>query len=55
VLNVADDGVGFPAGVDFRNAGSMGLNLVVSLATQIRGSVAMERDAGTVFTVTFPG
>ncbi len=54
MLKVLDDGVGFPAGVDFRNAASMGLNLVVSLATQIRGSVVMERDSGTVFTVTFP-
>jgi PAS domain S-box-containing protein len=53
-LTVADDGMGFPAELDFRNAGSMGLNLVVSLAGQIRGSVAMERGTGTAFTVTFP-
>jgi PAS domain S-box-containing protein len=55
VLSVADDGAGFPAGVDFRNPASFGLQLVNTLAEQLGGTVEMTTGRGTAFTVRFPG
>ncbi|MBP3954858.1 PAS domain S-box protein [Gemmata sp. G18] len=54
VLTVADDGTGFPAGTDFRNATSFGLQLVNTLVDQLDGESAMTADRGTTFTVRFP-
>ncbi len=53
-LVVEDNGIGFPEGVDFRSLTSMGMTLVISLAQQIEGTLAMERNAGTRFTIDFP-
>lgn len=52
-LTVRDNGVGFPDGVDFREAGSLGLQLVAILAAQLNGTIALERGEGTAFTLTF--
>ena len=54
VLIVRDSGVGFPVEVDFRTTESLGLQLVCLLSEQLGGTVALELDAGTVFTVTYP-
>jgi PAS domain S-box-containing protein len=54
VLTVADDGVGFPAGTDFRNTTSFGLQLVHTLVGQLDGESVMIADRGTTFTVRFP-
>jgi len=54
IMSVEDDGVGLPHDMDPRQAGSMGLNLVYSLAAQIRGTVSVGHNGGTRFTVTFP-
>ncbi len=51
---VSDSGVGFPAGVDFRNSPSLGLHLVNLLARQLKGTLELERSPGTTFTLTFP-
>ncbi len=53
LLRVSDDGVGLPKELDARDSNSLGLKLVFSLATQIRGSVELLRDNGTEFCVTF--
>jgi two-component sensor histidine kinase len=53
-LSVKDDGVGFPKGIDFRNTGSLGLQLVNSLASQLDGTVELLNGMGTTFTITFP-
>jgi two-component sensor histidine kinase len=55
VLIVADNGVGFPANVDFRNSASLGLQLVNVLTGQIYGKIELSREAGTKFSITFPG
>ena len=52
-LRVADNGVGLPAGLDWRNAESLGLQLVQMLASQLRGTVATGPGPGTEFRVTF--
>ena len=53
-LIVADTGVGFPEGLDFRNTPSMGMQLVMVLVEQLEGTIELTREEGTKFTVTFP-
>ncbi|HSV95667.1 MAG TPA: PAS domain S-box protein [Spirochaetota bacterium] len=55
VLVVADNGVGFPPGLDWRKASTLGLQLVISLANQIGGAVECEFENGTSFRIEFPG
>ncbi len=50
-LTVRDDGVGFPASVDFRDTPTLGMQLVVTLVEQISGSIEMDAGAGTTFRV----
>ena len=50
---VADNGVGFPAELDFRNTESLGLQLVCLLTTQLGGTIELDRRDGTQFTIEF--
>jgi two-component sensor histidine kinase/GAF domain-containing protein len=52
-LTVGDTGVGFPAGVDFRNTKSLGLQLVDTLIKQLQGTITLRRDKGTEFIIRF--
>ena len=52
-LVVGDNGVGLPEGLDFRKAESLGLQLVVSLVSQLGGSIDIDTRAGTQFTIHF--
>ncbi|WP_161968146.1 sensor histidine kinase [Fimbriiglobus ruber] len=54
VLVVADDGPGFPAGVDFRDTTSFGLQLVNTLVRQLGGEIELITGRGTTFRVRFP-
>jgi two-component sensor histidine kinase len=54
VLSVRDTGVGFPEDLDFRATESLGLQLVCLLTEQLGGTIDLEREGGTVFTITFP-
>lgn len=38
ILTVRDNGIGFPAGVDFRNVESLGMELVCTLTEQLEGN-----------------
>ncbi len=53
-LIVEDDGIGFPAEVDFRNTSSLGLQIVMGLIGQIHGVIELSRAAGSRFAITFP-
>jgi len=53
LLVVADDGVGLPLEVDFKEPETLGLQLVKDLVDQLEGTVRLDRDGGTAFTVTF--
>ncbi len=54
-LTVEDNGIGFPAQIDFRNhPASMGLQIVNGLTGQIKGTIELSKDAGTKFCLTFP-
>ncbi|NIP99753.1 MAG: hypothetical protein GWM98_04385 [Nitrospinaceae bacterium] len=53
-LIVADNGVGFPQGMDFRNTRSLGLQLVTTLAEkQLGGTVRWKRKNKTEFRMIF--
>jgi len=53
VLRVANDGVGFPKEMDFRQAESFGLQIVNLLVHQLEAAIDLDRANGTAFTVTF--
>ena len=55
-LVVSDNGVGIPEDLDWRNTDSLGLQLVIILAeNQLDGTVSLDREKGTHFTVKFSG
>jgi two-component sensor histidine kinase len=53
MLTVADNGEGFPEGVDFRNTDSLGLQIVNVLVEQIEGYIELKRNNGTEFSICF--
>lgn len=53
VLEVVDDGVGFPLELDFRNAQTLGLKLVGMLADQLGGAIELDTHAGTRLRIRF--
>lgn len=53
VLGVSDNGVGFPADIDYKNTNSLGLQLVNNLIIQIDGELKLDRSQGTSFTLSF--
>lgn len=54
VIDIKDDGIGFPEGFDISTADSLGLKIIHALAGQIDGSLKMERGDGTRFVMEFP-
>ncbi|MBC7963441.1 MAG: PAS domain S-box protein [Steroidobacteraceae bacterium] len=52
-LRVRDNGVGLPAGLEWRQSHSLGLRLVLMLAGQLRGTVETGPGPGAEFRVTF--
>ncbi len=53
LLEVADDGVGLPAGIECGTAATLGLQLVSMLARQLDGQLSCERAGGTLVRLTF--
>lgn len=47
----ADNGRGFPEGLDFRNSETLGLQLANAFVNQIDGSLDLERGNGTKFII----
>lgn len=54
IIVLADDGDGMPKEFNYRKTDSLGLQLVVTLAEQLNGTIKLERKNGTKFTITFP-
>lgn len=54
VLSVRDDGVGLPHELDYQNTTTLGLQLVNTLTRQLKGTIGLDRDRGTTFSITFP-
>jgi two-component sensor histidine kinase len=53
-LIVSDTGVGFPKDLDFRNTGTLGLELVTTLTDQLRGTIELHSNGGTEWKIIFP-
>lgn len=53
VLRVSDNGVGMPSGVDYRKTTSLGMQLVTTFASQLRGTIVLENKPGTAFIIRF--
>ena len=53
-LEVSDDGVGLPPGLDHRATSTLGLQLVNLLTEQLRGQLSLLAGPGTTFRITFP-
>ena len=53
VLEVSDDGIGFPKELDFRNTLSLGLQLIITLAEQLDGTIDKQNVNGTRFILKF--
>lgn len=54
MLEVCDDGIGMPPGIEVECATTMGLQLVTSLAHQLGGTIVFERKQGTRVHLRFP-
>jgi PAS domain S-box-containing protein len=54
-LCVRDNGAGLPAGVDWREARTLGLRLVQMLAGQLHAAVEVSSNEGTEFRISFEG
>ena len=55
VLQVTNNGKKFPEGIDFGTTHSLGLRLISSLVGQIDGTLELEREPHTRFTIHLPG
>ena len=55
VLTIADTGIGLSPDLDFSATETLGLQIVNTLARQLRGSVAVRNDHGAVFAIRFQG
>lgn len=55
VLKVSNNGNKFPAGIDFGATHSLGLRLISSLVGQLDGTLQLEREPHTCFTIHLPG
>ena len=52
-LSVQDNGIGFPADIDFRRSPSLGLTIIMTLVDQLGEQVALDRGQGTRFEISF--
>ena len=53
ILVITDNGIGFPADVDFKKSASLGLQLVATLTNQLMGQMKLDQTDGSTFTIRF--
>jgi two-component sensor histidine kinase len=53
-LSVSDNGIGYPAQVDFHGGETLGVILIGGLTDQLEGTIAIDRDNGSRVTICFP-
>ena len=53
ILRIWDNGVGLPTHVDPGRSVSLGLTIVATLVKQLRGTLSLQREGGTGFTIAF--
>jgi len=54
ILTVSDNGMGLPKSFKLRNSKSLGLQLVLALTKQLKGSIKLYRKQGTTVKIKFP-
>jgi len=52
-MTVSDNGRGLPPNLDFHGTESLGMQLVTTLTSQLRGTIVLDRSCGTTFRITF--
>ncbi|MES2760974.1 MAG: PAS domain S-box protein [Bacteroidota bacterium] len=52
-IEVGDNGVGIPENIDIKNTQTLGLQLVDTLVEQISGTLKLNRNKGTIFSIEF--
>ena len=50
-LIIADNGIGFPSHIDYRNTASLGMQLVMDLTKQLGGTIVLDNSDGAKFTI----
>jgi PAS domain S-box-containing protein len=53
ILVISDNGVSFPADLDYKKSASLGLQLVATLTNQLNGHMTLDRKDGSTFTISF--
>ncbi len=53
IMHVADNGVGLPDGLKFKETESLGLQIVCTLVSQLEGEINLKDTAGTKFVIKF--
>jgi two-component system response regulator len=53
LLTIADNGIGIPEDVDFKNTESLGFRLTNNLTQQLEGDIILDRSNGTKFKIIF--
>jgi two-component sensor histidine kinase len=53
ILQIRDNGIGFPPNFNIENINTLGLMLVKELVTQINGNIKIENDSGAKITIIF--
>ena len=53
LLSIADNGAGIPAEITEANTDTLGIKLIYLLASQVGGTLELDRTAGTCFTLRF--
>jgi PAS domain S-box-containing protein len=54
IIILRDNGIGLPAGFDWKTTETLGFSLVSSLLDQIDGSMELEQDKGSMFIIRIP-
>ena len=52
-MNIKDNGIGLPEGLDIYNTDTLGMQIVTSLCQQIEASLEVSNDGGASFIITF--
>jgi PAS domain S-box-containing protein len=52
-LIISDNGIGFPANLDFQATNSMGFQVICTLIEQLEGTIELDRTKGTLFLLKF--
>ncbi len=53
LLDVHDNGIGFPKDLDYKNSDTLGLKLISTITKQMDGKISIEKNKGTHVTITW--